>query len=132
MLTIKIKSPKAFRLMDIQLIAICCRLLFRQAAMTQNLLLAVCAMSNSNIDVSKYGFELSIEKEFYKVYVAKVENEIVELIVSGDTYTVKISGKRNIMVANRYKASTQEQLDFLLINGRVGVLFSSFCGSNKT
>ena len=89
-------------------------------------------MSLNIIDVSRYGFELSIEKEFYKIYVAKVENEIVELIVSCDTYTIKIGGKRNIMVANRYKVSTQEQLDFLLINGRVGVLFSSLCGSNKT
>lgn len=99
--------------------------------MTQNLLLAVCAMSTNIINVSKYGFELSIENQYGKTYVAKIENEVVELNIFAGMYTLKISGKRNIMVANRYEVSTQEQLDFLIFNGRAGVLFSSFRKSDK-
>ena len=86
----------------------------------------------SKIDILKYGFKLSAENEYGKTYVANIENEVVELNIFAGMYTLKIVGKRNIMVANRYKVSNQEQLDFLIVNGRVGVLFSSFGGSNKT
>lgn len=81
------------------------------------------------IDVCKYGFALFKEIGRLKVYTTNVRNEIVELRVSGDNYTIKITGERDIMVANRYKIQTQEQLNFLLVNGRAGILFSSFCGS---
>ncbi len=87
-------------------------------------------MSNEIINVSKYGFILNTESKLSKNYIANVKDEIAEMVVSNDIYTIKIAGKRNIMVANRYKVSTQEQLDFILINGRVGVLFSSFSSPN--
>jgi hypothetical protein len=104
------------------------------ATILPNPMLAVCAMSMTpnSIDVSRYGFVLDAETKYSKTYLANVKNEIVQLVFDGDVCTIRIAGKRNIMVANRYKVSNQEQLDFLLANGRVGVLFSSFGGFNKT
>lgn len=86
---------------------------------------------NPVIDVSKYGFILQSEKDGFYRYAANVSGEVVELKVYADSYTVKITGKRNIMVANRYKIKTQNQLDFILMNGRAGVLFLSAPCSNE-
>ena len=87
---------------------------------------------NPVIDVCKYGFNLQSEKDGFYRYVANVSGELVELKVYADSYTVKITGKRNIMVANRHKIKTQSQLDFILMNGRAGVLFLSVPRSNET
>jgi len=86
----------------------------------------------TDIDVSKYGFVLNSESEYSKTYLAKVKNEIVQLVIDGDLCTIKIVGKRNIMVANRYKVSNKNQLDFLILNGRVGVLFFPFSCHKQT
>ena len=102
------------------------------ATILPNPMLAVCAMSENNVDVSKYGFVLDAETEYSKTYLVTIKDEIVKLVVDCSVYTIRIAGKRNIMVANRYKVSTQEQLDFLLVNGRAGVIFSSFGSSNET
>lgn len=83
------------------------------------------------IDFYKYGFVIQSEKDGFCKYVANVGGEVVEMFIYFDTYTIKIVGKRNIMVANRYKIKTQSQLDFILMNGRAGVLFLSVPCSNK-
>lgn len=83
------------------------------------------------LNYSKYGFILHNVESNNLLYISNVEGETIELKVVGDYHTLKITGKRNIMVANRYKIVNQKQLDFILVNGRTGVLFSPLSGSNK-
>ena len=89
--------------------------------------LAVCAMSTNTIDVSKYGFELTKKLESGIIfYCRKFDDDFsVELMVSENVYTLS-SWQRdnNLMLANRYRVSSQEQLDFLILNGRVGTWFN--------
>lgn len=80
------------------------------------------------LDYSRYGFKMQSEVNGLHLYLAELQGETLELRVLGDTHTLKITS-RDIMVANRYKVTDNSQLDFILINGRAGVLFSSFGGS---
>jgi len=51
------------------------------------------------------------------------------MTVLDNIYTLKIqSDMGDIMVANRYMIDTQENLDFIILNGRAGVLFMPFTG----
>lgn len=79
-----------------------------------------------SFDLSKYGFILSRggngDVEFY---CREFDGFSVELMVSADVYTLSLlDGKSEMVVANRYKAFTQEQLDFIIFNGRVGSWFN--------
>jgi len=81
----------------------------------------------NNINVSKYGFELSKKTDSGTLfYCRKFDDSFsVELMVSENSYTLSAwQQDNNLMVANRYKVSTQEQLDFIILNGRVGVWFN--------
>lgn len=81
----------------------------------------------NNIDVLKHGFEL--KKKGYSgslFYCRKFDDDFsVELMVSENVYTLSAWQRdSNLMLANRYKVSSQEQLDFLILNGRVGTWFN--------
>ena len=81
-------------------------------------------MCTQDINIDKYGFSLKIEKEGHFVYTYERDGKEVELSVRDNFYTINlISNDTIIKVANRYRVETQEQLDFLILNGRVGVLF---------
>lgn len=80
----------------------------------------------TSFDLSKYGFILNRggngDVEFYR---REFDGFSVELMVSADVYSLYlIDGETEIKVANRYKVSTQEQLDFIIFNGRVGTWFN--------
>jgi hypothetical protein len=105
-------------------------------------MLAVCALSHDKkeisspntevstdspvIDVYKYGFVLSRTSENGVVFYKKEIREfVVELMVAANVYSLEYNLNGNtVKVANRYKVKTQEQLDFLILNGRVGWLFT--------
>ena len=81
----------------------------------------------NKIDVSKYGFILNKKAGSGSlVYCRKFnDNFSVELMVSENVYTLSAWQRdNNLMLANRYKVSSQEQLDFLILNGRVGTWFN--------
>ena len=81
----------------------------------------------NNIDVSKYGFELNKKLDSGNLfYYRKFGDDFsVELMVSENVYTLSAWQRdNNLMLANRYKVSSQEQLDFLILNGRVGTWFN--------
>ena len=81
----------------------------------------------NKIDVSKYGFELKKQLDNGNVfYCRKFDDDFsVELMVSENVYTLSAWQRdSNLMLANRYKVSSQEQLNFLLLNGRVGTWFN--------
>jgi hypothetical protein len=80
----------------------------------------------TSFDVSKYGFVFSRgdigEVEFYR---REFDGFSVELMVSADVYSLSlINGGVEMVLVNRYKVSSQEQLDFLIFNGRVGSWFN--------
>ncbi len=78
------------------------------------------------MDVSKHGFVLSRTSEngvFF--YEKKTQNFVIELMVATNVYSLEYTLNNNtVKVANRYKVENQEQLDFLILNGRVGWLFT--------
>lgn len=81
----------------------------------------------NNIDLSKYGFEFIKKSECGTLFFCrKFDKEFfVELMVAENVYTLSAWQRdRNLMVANRYKVSSQEQLDFIILNGRVGSWFN--------
>lgn len=81
----------------------------------------------NNIDVSKYGFELNKKLDSGNLFYCRKfgDDFSVELMVSENVYTLSAWQRdNNLMLANRYKVSSQEQLDFLILNGRVGTWFN--------
>jgi len=49
----------------------------------------------------------------------------IELMVAANVYSLEYTLHENtINVANRYKVETQEELDFLILNGRIGWIFT--------
>lgn len=81
----------------------------------------------NNIYVSKYGFKLNKKLDSgILFYIRKFDDDFsVELMVSENVYTLSAWQRNsNLMLANRYKVSSQEQLDFLILNGRVGTWFN--------
>lgn len=80
----------------------------------------------TSFDLSKYGFILSRRGETgVEFYRREFDGFFVELMVSADVYSLYLfDGETEIKVANRYKVSSQEQLDFLVFNGRVGYAFN--------
>lgn len=80
----------------------------------------------NNIDVSRYGFELNKKLDSGSLFYCRKFNDdfSVELMVAENVYTLSAWHRdNNLMVANRYKLSSQEQLDFIIFNGRVGSWF---------
>jgi hypothetical protein len=87
---------------------------------------SVATNCEASFDLSKYGFVFSRggngEVEFYR---REFDDLSIELMVSADVYSLSlINGGVEMVVANRYQVSTQEQLDFLIFNGRVGTWFN--------
>ena len=81
----------------------------------------------NKIDVSKYGFILNKKAGSGSLFYCRKFNDnfSVELMVSENVYTLSAWQRdNNLMLANRYKVSSQEQLDFLILNGRVGTWFN--------
>ena len=84
------------------------------------------------LDYKKYGFKLQSEDRGLFTYLAKVNQQDIELKVLGETHTLRIvTGSKNIMVANRYKVNKQELLDFLIFGGRCSLLFMPLSASNQ-
>lgn len=80
---------------------------------------------STNLNYSKYGFELVAERDKIIIYEAHPRNKLLRLQVLGDTHTLVIVTKRGeIPVFNRYEITSQYFLDLLIMNGRAGVLFS--------
>jgi hypothetical protein len=83
-------------------------------------------MVGEDIDVLKYGFKLeAIEDDFIEVYTIEINKfEYLELTILGDIYSLRVidrdASSRNLDVFNRYTVETQEQLDYLILKGRVG------------
>ena len=81
-------------------------------------------MFSDKLDIKQYGFVLKKEIEGHSVYTCEKDGKEVELSVWDNVYTINIICNDTIIkVANRYRVDTQEQLDFLLLNGRIGVFF---------
>jgi len=77
-----------------------------------------------SLDVFKYGFALSEDKDGLFSYEKKVAGMTICLIEAANMYTLYYWQKDNkVNVANRYIVETQEQLDFLIFKGRVGWVF---------
>lgn len=78
-----------------------------------------------------YGFTLErITDNGFRFYTKQDNERYVELMVAGDTLSISLYNTESeqpseMVVACRYKVETEEQLDFLLCNGRVGYLFRS-------
>lgn len=87
-------------------------------------------IKGAKLDYLKYGFRLKSETNGLYTYVLEANGEVVELSVLINVHTLRIAGNRDIMVANRYIIDTQEQLDWFIFNGRAGILFMPFSGSN--
>lgn len=94
-------------------------------------------MTEQVINIEKFGFIRVAEFEdgrkypndgFWEFRVR--EDYLIRLMVSCDTFTLSYALGYNdstqdedyneVRVANRYKCETQEQFDFLILNGRVG------------
>ena len=88
-------------------------------------------MCTQDINIDKYGFSLKIEKDGHSVYTFEKDGREVELSVSGNSFTLGVWFNDNYKkIADRYSVTTQEQLDFLIFNGRVGVLFMPIHSEN--
>lgn len=87
--------------------------------------------NEGEIDLKKYGFIKTEESKSIETFIKKFDKYDVIVLRSGKTYTVKIIGESEIMVANRFLLSSQKDLDFILFNGRAGVIFSSFRSPDK-
>lgn len=75
-------------------------------------------------DLSKYGFVLKSENDGHFLYSFHNQGREVELSVRGNIFSISVLfDDTALKVASRYKIETQEQLDFLIFNGRVGALF---------
>ena len=81
------------------------------------------SLKEIGIDVSKYGFELISEKGSAKLYGVEIDDVSISLILSDNICSIRIGGDYNVMVANEYEVSTQEQFDYLVTKGKAGHLF---------
>lgn len=79
------------------------------------------------IDIDKYGLKLSRTSESgIKFYLRTFKDFTIELMVADSTYSIEYTlHEETVKVANRYHVDTQEQLDFLIYNGRVGWVFKN-------
>lgn len=81
-------------------------------------------------DLNKYGFEIDNSRTGnLKFFIKKIDDKtFVELTVLDDIYSLshydmQFDKSPELVIACRYKVETQEQLDFLIYNGRIGYLF---------
>ena len=91
-------------------------------------------LSYPTIDLEKFGFKKVSEHKHSKpfgqdgVYERELrENQIARLSVFASSYTLEIIFKDNdtkLTLADRYEISTQEQFDFLILNGRIRPYFA--------
>lgn len=91
-------------------------------------------MKENSFDVEKFGFTLARTSENGMLfYEKKMSSEyVLSVQIAADVFTVYYTRYDSngewdyeIKVANRYKVYTQEQLDFLILNGRIGHWFKS-------
>lgn len=78
------------------------------------------------MDIGKFGFEVIGNEGESKFYQFKLSKDYsVNLTVALSTYTLDIvySDGEESCIADRYQIDTQEELDFLILNSRVGFLF---------
>jgi hypothetical protein len=81
-------------------------------------------LESAFIDVLKYGFTLREEKGDLRTYEKRQADLIIVLIEAANMYTLYYwQADNKVNVANRYIVERQEQLDFLILNGRVGWIF---------
>lgn len=82
------------------------------------------------LDVKRYGFRLVEEDEGVKTYrkIIPSINSSIELEQyknSFSLYQVDNETDNRFEIAVRYRVENQEQLDFLIYNGRVGCFFNA-------
>ncbi len=83
--------------------------------------------TDEGLNYSKFGFNLYKTSESGCVfYRRQFEWFYLELMVSADIHSLYMNtkGEKEMIIANRYKIDNQEQLDFLILNGRVGEFFN--------
>lgn len=78
------------------------------------------------LNIAKFGFSPYSEGETgVKFYRRDVSGGYVELMVAENVYSVFWGeSDQEMVIANRYEVKSQEELDFLIMNGRVGYFFS--------
>lgn len=81
-------------------------------------------MEQTKFNLEKFGFVITENQEHCNTYEKRVADMIICLIDCAGMVTLYFWQNDNkIQVANRYIVETQEQLDFLILNGRVGWCF---------
>lgn len=77
------------------------------------------------LDYSKHGFALSENREGVLFYTCQIKDFLINLMVAANVHTLDyILHDNRTYVANRYKIENQEELDFLILKGRIGWIFS--------
>lgn len=82
------------------------------------------------LDIKKHGFELSNANPNvdYKEYTFVTDIWDIYLTVMGNRFTLSKENRKDYLsdrdiLAHRYSIENQEQLDFLILNSRIGYLF---------
>ena len=79
------------------------------------------------INVLKYGFKIVKDTGKSLTYNLITNDEIVELFSMSNCYSLSIKdldGSNEFHLAKRYWCNNQQQLDFLLLNGRAARFFN--------
>lgn len=84
-------------------------------------------MSKNILSPEAYGFKLVENDDGLKTFSVIVNRlETVELIQLENVFILNyFLKKEKTIVANRYRCNSQEDLEFLLFNGRVGSIFAT-------
>ena len=84
------------------------------------------SIGNPVIDVCKYGFTISENKDGIVSYEKRVADIIICLYDCSGMFSLYYwQGEHKTYVANRYIVENQEQFDFLINNGRLGWVFNA-------
>ena len=85
------------------------------------------------MDFYKFGFDLNTKQTNYTEYIRRFEDYLVSVFVIENMVTIEcIDNATEIkrLVADRYVCRNQEDLDYLILFGRVGFLFAK--GINRS
>jgi spore coat protein U-like protein len=81
---------------------------------------------NFPVSILSYGFvKNKTSSTGVDFYTKKIEKNHIELMVADNIYTLsmKQGNGKEYVIASRYKVQSQEELNFLIFNGRAGAYF---------
>ena len=80
------------------------------------------------LDVLKFGFTLKSKIENLTFYEKIISDTRLEIMECSGIYSLSLYYKdfNEMVLASRYKCNTQQQLDFIILNGRAASLFMEF------